>query len=487
MTYKIYLKSDYKPATSWVPRRPWYKKLRYYTWSLAGFFLSFIIANFYSVITEQPPEQIVEIPKPAPAVQAPVAVISGIEYTSIEQEHIPLSIAASSVETVYEDGKTSEWKTIHVAPGDNLSLIFDRVGLSPRVLYQVMSADNENNALKHLLPGQELRFLITDGVLQTLEYDQDIITTLQINSTDDGFISVIQKSELNRVVREAEATIDSSLFIAGQRAGLSDNLIMQLVSIYGWDIDFVLDIRKGDKFKLIYEEQFKDDIKVSEGPILAAEFYNKKRILKTVRYELPDGNNEYFSDSGASMRKAFIRTPLNFTRISSKFNLNRRHPVLNTIRAHKGVDYAAPSGTPIKAAGDGTITSLGRNGGYGRVIEIKHGGTYSTLYAHLSKYARGLKKGSRVKQGQTIGYVGMSGLATGPHLHYEFRVNGAVRNPLTVTLPKAESIPDNLLADFKQQTNTILAQLDQIGNKKPLMVALQEQDETEQNLIPENY
>jgi murein DD-endopeptidase MepM/ murein hydrolase activator NlpD len=487
MTYKIYLKTDYKTTDRWVPKRPWYKKLRIYVWALTGFFLSFAMVSLFSVSPEKQNENMVEIPIPSPSAHSPVAVISGIEYTSIKRDHIPVSIPPSSVETVIEDGKSSEWKTIYVAPGDSLSLIFDRMGLSPAVLYQVISAKSENKALKHLLPGQQLRFLINDGDLVTLEYDQDIITTLQISKTDTGFSSSIIKSELKRVVREAEATIDSSLFIAGQRAGLSDNLIMQLVSIYGWDIDFVLDIRKGDTFKLVYEEKFKDDVKVSEGPILAAEFFNNKRIIKTVRYEMPDGNNEYYSDSGASMRKAFIRTPLNFTRISSKFNLNRRHPVLNTIRAHKGVDYAAPTGTPVKAAGDGTITSFGRNGGYGRVIEIKHGGTYSTLYAHLSKYGRGLKKGSKVKQGQTIGYVGMSGLATGPHLHYEFRVNGAVRNPLTVSLPKADSIPESLQADFRQKSAPLISQLNRVGKEEPLMIALQEKDETEQNLIPDNY
>jgi murein DD-endopeptidase MepM/ murein hydrolase activator NlpD len=259
---------------------------------------------------------------------------------------------------------------------------------------------------------------------------------------------------------------------------------MQLVAIYGWDIDFALDIRKGDKFKLIYEEKFKDDIKVSEGPILAAEFVNNKTSFKAVRYSLPEGNSDYFSETGASMRKAFIRTPLNFTRISSTFSLNRKHPVLNTIRAHKGVDYAAPSGTPVKAAGDGTITSIGRNGGYGRVIEIRHGGTYSTLYAHLSNYAKGLKKGSRVKQGQTVGYVGMSGLATGPHLHYEFRVNGVHRNPLTVQLPKADSIPDDLLVDFKDKSAPLLAQLEDLNRKKSILVALKDKDELERVFIP---
>ena len=377
------------------------------------------------------------------------------------------------------------WQTIKVKPGDSLSLIFDKLKISPSVLHTIMTVSEHTKALKYLLPGQELRFHIDNGKLITLEYDQDLITTLQVNNDNEAYSSNIIKYELRKNVLEASATIDSSLFLAGQKAGLSDNLIMQLVAIYGWDIDFALDIRKGDRFRLIYEEHYKDDTKVSEGPILAAEFINQNKPYKSVRYIMPDGGSDYFADDGASMRKAFLRTPLNFTRISSGFSLNRKHPVLNKIRAHKGVDYAAPTGTPVKSAGNGTITEIGTNGGYGRSVVIKHGGTYSTLYAHLSKYAQGLKKGTRVKQGQTIGYVGMSGLATGPHLHYEFRVNGVHRNPLTVDLPKAESIPKELLADFKQQTAPLLAQLGE-QYSPGIMIALREKDPLEEPADPQN-
>jgi murein DD-endopeptidase MepM/ murein hydrolase activator NlpD len=486
VTYKIYLKSDYKPVVRWTPDRPWYRKPRLIIWGVTGFLILFTVAM---TLTISPGIDQIEAIELTPHANAPVRqpVATNIEYTSNTYQHIPVSIPASSVKQDDEKKSTSLWQTIYIAPGDNLSLIFDRMRISPAVLYKVMTASKDSTALKFLLPGQELRFLLSDEGLQTLEYDQDIVTTLQITRVDDDFVSSIIKTELRKNVKEAVAIIDSSLFLAGQRVGLSDNLIMQLVAIYGWDIDFALDIRKGDKFKLIYEEQFKGDLKVSEGPILAADFINNKKSYKSVRYEFTDGRTDYFSDSGDSMRKAFIRTPLNFSRISSKFSLTRRHPVLNTIRAHKGVDYAAPSGTPVKSAGDGTISSIGTNGGYGRVIQIKHGGNYGTLYAHLSKYARGLKKGSRVKQGQTVGYVGMSGLATGPHLHYEFRVNGVHRNPLTVQLPKAESMPKNLLADFKKKSTPLLTQLESQDKTEPLMLALKEKDEMKPSLLPENY
>jgi len=482
VTYKIYIKSDYKPVVRWESDRPWYLKPGIHVW----LFIFFIASASATIITSKTssPEwadiidtEISVIPYPAHNLDA------GAEYTSIAPVHPPVSPVFSTAEpepaaTIIED---VPWDKVKVAPGDNLSLIFERLRISPAVLHTIMTTSKDTAVLKNILPGQELRFLIEDGKLQTLEYDRDVITTLQINNTETGFVSSIIEHELSKNVLEASATIDSSLFLAGQRAGLSDNLIMQLVSIYGWDIDFALDIRKGDRFSVIYEEHYKGDIKVSEGPILAAEFINRNRSLRSVRYQLPDGKTDYFAEDGTSMRKAFLRTPLNFTRISSQFNLNRRHPILNTIRAHRGVDYAAPTGTPVKASGDGTITLLGNHGGYGKTIIIKHGNTYSTLYAHLSNYARGLSKGSRVRQGQTIGYVGMTGLATGPHLHYEFLVNGVHRNPLTVDLPIAESIPAGLLAEFRKQTAPILAQLDQPDPQGPVMLASREQEATEEN------
>lgn len=490
VTYKIYLKSDYKPLVRWNPDRPWYRKPRVYIWGLTGFLVSFAATLIYTLAPTDIPTDRVSIKSSTPAARTVPVVASNIDYSSNPGDVIPDTVSPQATpepieETIGQSPEPEDWQTIYVAPGDNMSLIFDRLRLTPATLYQVMSASKDNTALKYLLPGQQLRFQIEDGRLIALEYDQDLLTTLRVSYEDTSFQTELIKSELHSKVREAEAVIDSSLFLAGQKAGLSDNLIMQLVSIYGWDIDFVLDIRRGDTFKIIYEEQFKDDVRVRQGPILAAEFVNNNKSFKAVRYELSEGDANYYSETGASMRKAFIRTPLNFTRISSKFNLNRRHPVLNTIRAHKGVDYAAPSGTPVKAAGDGTITSIGTNGGYGRVIEIKHGGTYSTLYAHLSRFSNGLKRGSRVKQGQTIAYVGMSGLATGPHLHYEFRVNGAHRNPLTVQLPKAESIPENLVADFRNKSVPLLAQLEDVGKDESIMVALRDDDQVE--TLPENY
>jgi murein DD-endopeptidase MepM/ murein hydrolase activator NlpD len=245
---------------------------------------------------------------------------------------------------------------------------------------------------------------------------------------------------------------------------MSQNQIMALSNIFGWDVDFALDIRKGDRFSLVYEELHLDGVKYKNGKILAATFENQGRKLKAVLYRDSKGDENYFTPDGESMRKAFIRTPVDFARISSHFNLKRKHPVLHKVRAHRGTDYAAPTGTPVKAAGDGKVLSAGTKGGYGKTIVLQHGQKISTLYAHLHKYARGVRSGARVKQGQVIGYVGSTGMSTGPHLHYEFRVNGIHRNPVKVKLPHAQPIAGAELALFEQQTRDTLAQLETLQN-----------------------
>ncbi len=354
------------------------------------------------------------------------------------------------------------WQEITVTKGDSLARIFKRLQLSPQDLHAIMTLGKETSVLKRLKPGQRVGFQVVDNQFLALKYPVDLVTTLHVVKTDDGILARRITEELETRVKHANVTITDSLFLSGVAAGLSEKLIMQLASIYGWDIDFALDIRRGDRFSMIYEEQYKNGEKVREGPITAAEFVNRGTSYRAVRFTHEDGHSEYYSDTGRSMRKAFLRTPVKFTRISSRFNLKRRHPILNRLRAHRGVDYAAPSRTPVKATGDGVVSYLGRKGGLGKAIILKHGRRYDTVYAHLSRYRRGLRTGQRVKQGQIIGYVGMTGLATGPHLHYEFRVNGVHRNPLTVKVPKATGIPANAMKDFVRQVEPLLAELDRI-------------------------
>jgi|TARA_Y100000589_G_scaffold4006_4_gene3627 murein DD-endopeptidase MepM/ murein hydrolase activator NlpD len=351
------------------------------------------------------------------------------------------------------------WMDQKVRSGDTLSHIFKRVGLSSRDVYEVMSGQGEVTLLKKIHPGQTMRFAIEEQKLVALEYVMSRTESLVIEQGSEGYVAEKHQKALVPYTSYAEGTIHSSLFLAAQKAGLSEGLTMELANIFGWDVDFVLDIREGDSFRVIYQEMHLEGEKVKDGEILAAQFTNQGETFTAIRYETADRGASYFTPDGDSMRKAFLRSPISFARISSHFNLRRKHPVLHTIRAHKGTDYAASRGTPIKATGDGKVVYAGRKGGYGKVVIIQHGQTYKTLYAHMNNYARGIRSGTRVKQGQVIGYVGSTGLATGPHLHYEFYVNGAVRNPVTVKLPHAEPIPKQDKSGFLAVAQQMVGQL----------------------------
>ena len=390
---------------------------------------------------------------------------AGYQRVSLhDQVNLPLEIPSydgTGVEEIYDVPEIS-WKSVTVKKGDTLATIFSRMNLNPKELHKIVRLGSSANQLKRLVPGEELKFLIIDGELRELIYAIDDSQSLHVVKNGDSFTASEVKLELNKRIAYAAGKIESSLFIAAQEAGIPASMTMDIANIFGWDIDFVLDVKTGDRFSLIYEEYFLDGKKVKNGDILAAEFSNGGNVYRAVRYVDKDGRAEYYTPEGKSMRKRFLRTPVDFKRISSKFG-QRFHPVLNRMRAHHGVDYAAPTGTPIKAAGDGKITFIGKKGGYGNTIVIQHAGRYSTLYAHMKSYKRDLKKGSRVTQGETIGYVGSSGLATGPHLHYEFRINGIHRNPLTVKLPDDTPITAQYRTDFTLNTQGYLTLLDTLG------------------------
>ncbi len=379
---------------------------------------------------------------------------------------VPLALPATETKPTASQQQTQvvRWDDVTVRSGDTLAAIFGRLKFSPNELYAVMAADrNKTATLKQLLPGQALRFG-SDGEhrLTAMQYKIDRLTRLEIDRSDNGFSARNIKRPVETRLAYASGTIDSSLFAAGQKAGLSDAVVMQLATIFGWDVDFALDIRHGDSFTVLYEQQYLDGEKLADGNIIAAEFVNQGTTYSAIRFTDPAGNGGYYTPAGLSMRKAFLRSPVDFYRISSRFQRERLNPVLHIRRPHLGVDYAAPTGTPIKAAGDGKIIFRGRKGGYGNVIVIQHTGVYRTLYGHMSRFRGGLSVGSQVRQGQVIGYVGMTGLATGPHLHYEFLVNGVHRNPLTVKLPNASPIAAKYRAAFEAQARTLMARLDTV-------------------------
>lgn len=350
--------------------------------------------------------------------------------------------------------------THKVEKNESLSTIFSKLELSQKDLHYITHANNLGKQFATIKPGKELIANInSDGQLQQLIYKKNPVDTLQATRNNNKFTVELISKPIVKVITSAQTDINSSLFLDGKEAKLTDKLIMQLADIFAWDIDFALNLRKGDKFTVVYEKILVDNKEIDTGNIISAEFINKGKAYTAVRFEDKQGNANYFTPDGKSMRKDFLRTPVDFSRISSHFNLKRKHPILNTIRAHKGVDYAASTGTQIKTTGKGKITYRGRKGGYGNVVIVQHGQKYSTLYAHLSKFRKGQKVGNYVQQGQVIGYVGQTGRATGPHLHYEFRVNGIHRNPLTVKLPHAQPIDESLLAEFKEQTQPLLTQL----------------------------
>jgi murein DD-endopeptidase MepM/ murein hydrolase activator NlpD len=405
-------------------------------------------------------------PEQAAATRQLPLQITGIEAYSGDDSPAQTGIAGPFAEEVsdpYADTEDEQWHTIEIKSGDNLAGIFSREGISPQQLYKIMNLGGAAHNLTKIYPGQTLR-LLTDNEsgLIKLEYQIDNMNLLEVRRTGDDFEISTTYHTPERQITNASGIIDSSLFLAAQKAGLSDNMTMELASIFGWDIDFALDIRKGDKFVVLYDELYLEGEKVGEGHILAATFINQGKTYQAVRYTDESGVTDYYSPDGKNMRKAFLRTPVEYTRISSGFSLGRMHPILNRIRAHKGVDYAAPTGTPVRTTANGKIVFRGKKGGYGNTIIVQHGNRYSTLYGHLSRFKSGESTGSSIKQGQVIGYVGMTGLATGPHLHYEFRIDGVHHDPLTVKLPGADPLNKEYLADFRQKAASLIGKLDAI-------------------------
>jgi murein DD-endopeptidase MepM/ murein hydrolase activator NlpD len=350
--------------------------------------------------------------------------------------------------------------TLRVRRGDTLDLLFRREGLNLNDLAEVMKLDPAKRTLHLLRPGDEILVRHREGDILAISRDTDAFNTLRVERQGDQFQARIVPlpHETQRV--EASGRITSSLFEAGAEAGISDAAIMKLASIFASEIDFVLDIREGDEFAVIYDEYWRDGRKVSEGDVLAAEFMTQGVRYRAVRYQDSEGRADYFTPEGKSLHKAFVRAPLAFSRVSSGFNPHRMHPILHTIRAHFGTDYAAPTGTPVHAPSNGKVVFRGRKGGYGNVVMLQHPGSITTVYGHLSAFANLTREGRSVKQGEVIGYVGMTGLATAPHLHYEYRVNGVPVNARTVKLPEASPVSAGNRLDFLRACAPLLQRLD---------------------------
>ncbi|WP_429083079.1 peptidoglycan DD-metalloendopeptidase family protein [Aeromonas bivalvium] len=346
-------------------------------------------------------------------------------------------------------------RQVKVRSGDNMGVIFQRLGLSTADLHLIDQLEG-TDTLRLLRPGQELTFKLTQGgELHSLYYPHSLEQALKVSRKDDSFTARAVRLELDTREASAQGSIRSSFWGAAVEAGMTEDQIMDLAAIFGWDIDFAQDLQPGDSFRVLFEEKYQDEERVASGDILAAEFINQGEIYRAVLSE--DGN--YYTPAGKAMRKSFLRAPVNFKYISSNFNPRRLHPVTGKVRPHNGIDYVAPVGTPIMAAGSGSVVAAGYNQFNGNYVFIKHAGNYVTKYLHLSK--RTVNKGQRVKQGQTIGLLGGTGRVTGPHLHYEFVVGGIHKNPRTLILPQAETLSGNALSRFKVQARQQLAKLEQ--------------------------
>jgi len=404
------------------------------------------------------------------------------EQPSVETVHAsavalpaPVPTAEEPPAPEYQPGETKamqvgrEWQLVEVEPGQSLDRIFREMSLGPGLLHSIVNLNDTTAGLARIRPGDQFAFdLDAEGELRALRAELDEQNWLFVERDEGGLVSRIESRELDHQVIEASGEITSSLFNAAKDAGLTDNMTMRLAAIFGWDIDFALDIRAGDQFAVVYEQIWRDGEFLRDGDILAARFVNQGDAFEAIRFDAGDGP-DYFAPDGRPMRKAFLRAPLNFSYVTSNFNPRRFHPVTRRIRPHNGTDYGAPVGTPVWAAGDGRIIESAYNSLNGHYVFIQHGNNIVTRYLHLSR--RQVSRGDRVRQGQTIGRVGATGRVTGPHLHYEFLLNGVHRNPRTVDLPPANPLPAEHMDRFRDYSAGLLAQLQALSADPSIQIA----------------
>ncbi len=448
---------DYKPPAATSPQ-----KSRALQWFAVGLGIPLIGLAMISMVdstSSQPP---------TPATPAMTAS-AGAEVSNDELVEEPAVYLGEPL--VWAPEPEYATLTLTIRSGDTLDQLFRKHQLDIGHLATIARLDAAGKLFRRIKPGDVFEITHDEGKLVSMYSALTLTSALKIDREESGFTAAIVERPIEVRKRLAYGIIESSLFESAAGAGLSDKLIMNIAGIFAWDVDFVLDIRSGDNYYVQWEEVWQDGEFVTDGEIIAAEFNNNGRTHRAIRFIDDTGRTDYFTPDGHSVRKAFIRAPVDFTRISSNFNPNRRHPILNKIRAHRGVDYAAPRGTPIKAAGDGKVIFRGVKGGYGNAVILQHGGNITTLYGHMSKFAAKARVGRRVRQGQTIGYVGATGLATANHLHYEYRLNGVHRNPRTVKLPQADPIAEKYREQFFTTAEPILEELERFKSTQLASVA----------------
>lgn len=387
-------------------------------------------------------------------------------YVDIEtSEALPIEEIEFNEKFSKELEQTKTYQIHEVEDGENLSIIFENFGVPLNTAYKIFRLDSKN-IVTNIKPGEKMRFEYSGENLTSIEIIKDRIDSILISLNPEIVFKNITKS-IELVESYKGGIIQSSFYEAALDADIPEAIIMDFAYIYGWDVDFVFDIREGDEFHVIYETPYSEGEKVKNGDIVLAKFINKGKTYYANRFFTSKSKKEYFDEEGNNMQKAFLRAPLDFAYISSHFNPNRMHPVLHKIRAHNGVDYAAKRGSPIRTTGDGVVSFVGQRNGCGKEIVIKHSNEYSTRYCHLENFSKGLKKGKKVLQGETIGFVGSSGLATGPHLHYEFKIGDKRIDPIKVKLPSAEPVPQNLKLSFDTLLNNNKKSMEEFNKLSP--------------------
>ncbi len=386
------------------------------------------------------------------------------------EEALPAPGAAPAADAAVPVGPF-EFVAIEIGRNDTLDQLFRGLSLELADLAALRSLPDVRKSLDMIRPGDVIQLTHLNGEIRSLTRRISETATLLVTRGGEGFNANIVENPLEMQEHRLAGTVASSLYVAVNEAGGTDRLAVSLADVFKYDIDFVNSVQPGDRFTVAFEQQWQDGEFVRDGDILAAEFVNDGRTYRAVRYVGPNGRADYYTPDGRPVRKAFLRYPVDYGRISSGYSLARRHPILNRVRAHRGIDFAAPAGTPIKAAGAGRVVSRGWNGGYGNAVVLAHAGGITTLYGHMSRFANNLSVGESIAQGEVIGYVGRTGLATAPHVHYEYRVRGVHKNPARVTVPKADPIPASQMADFKAQTAPLLARLDAVTADQPIRVA----------------
>lgn len=451
---------DYKPMATPAP-----KKSKALQWFVVGLGIPLLGLALISTLT---PRGEITPPPPTPIMTA----IEGDDVTVADSVAEP--VIYTGVPLVLAPEPEYETLTLTIRSGDTLDQLFRKHKLDIGHLATIARIEEAGKQFRRIKPGDIFEITHDNGKLVSMYSALSLTSALKVDRQESGFTAAVIERPIEKRKRLAYGIIETSLFESAAAAGLSDKVIMNIAGIFAWDVDFVLDIRTGDNFYVQFEEVWQDDEFVTDGEIIVAEFNNNGRTHRAIRFVDDSGRTDYFTPDGHSVRKAFIRAPVDFTRVSSNFNPRRRHPILNTIRAHRGVDYAAPRGTPIKAAGDGKVIFRGRKSGYGNAVILQHGGNITTLYAHMSRFAAKARLGNRVRQGQTIGYVGATGLATANHLHYEYRINGVHRNPRTVKLPQADPIAEKYRERFRAAAQPILEELEQFKSTQLATVAFNE-------------